>query len=153
MSKGILVALIFVSLMVSSHASPTENIFTEHLLEFDKYQSELNLEKSIPYLSKNVSIEITTCENKVEKFDMESFVSTYSSIQEHANSLSISRDIIRLENCDFGSGCTIHSRLKERLVAYEGRYDKTTISSDETKIEIVNGYPKIKNIQAKVKCD
>ncbi len=131
----------------------SDNKFIEHAIGFDKAQEQLKLKKVIPYLSNDISINITKCDNTVDHFDKNKFKETYSSIAQHGELLSMKREVTKLENCDNGKTCTIHSKMNERVVAYEGKYDKTTISTDITKLVTIGGKIDIESIKAVILCN
>ncbi|MEM7254822.1 MAG: hypothetical protein AAF493_25720 [Pseudomonadota bacterium] len=143
---------IVVGSILTGFAQAADNAFVEHVRGFDTAQSRLVVGDTIPYLADDVSISIRTCENTVERFNLETFKRAYSTIQQHANRLTIHRQVDKLEDCDGGTRCTIHSRLSERVVAYGGQYDKTTRSVETTRVERVEDSLKITSINASIEC-
>lgn len=129
-----------------------ENEFVKHLVGFDNAQSQLNLKKSLPFLSKNISIKIKSCDKSFAVYDMEKFKQVYSLIQQNAKYLITKRKIIKLEDCNNGKRCTIHSNLSEELLAFEGKYHETTLSTEITKIEKIGGVMQITSSNGSIHC-
>ena len=151
MNKKVKLIIFFISSLAANITYGSNNEFINHILSFDAAQSQLNLQKSLPHLADEISIKIKTCSNTVDTFNKEEFIKTYSSILKNAELLSISRNIKKIENC-ISSQCTIYSDLTERLVGYQGKYDKTVTSADVTRIEKINGEIKIVSIDAEIQC-
>ncbi|MBU2709154.1 hypothetical protein KCM76_24375 [Zooshikella marina] len=152
MNRKIITILLITTIIEPGIVHSTENKFVNHVIDFDKAQSKLSLQKVIPYLSDKVYIKIKTCKNSIDIFDMERFKRTFLSIQQHAELLSINREVTKIEDCDNGFRCTIYSKLKERVVAYQGKYDKTTISNDITVVEKIGESLKISSINGEILC-
>ena len=129
-----------------------ENEFVKHLTGFDNAQSELSIKKSLPFLSKNISIKIIDCDKTFVVYDMEKFKQVYSLIQKNAKYLITKRKIIKLEDCNNGKRCTIHSKLSEEVLAFEGKYHETTLSTEIAKIEKIGGIMQITSFNGNIQC-
>jgi hypothetical protein len=153
--KIIKLASLTISLLLFTSTNVVANQdtkFIEALNAFDAAQSQRNYVNAIEFLSEDISIEITKCDKTIDKMKLDDIKNGFKIFFEKAELLNVKRDITSSEFVKSDNSYIFYSNMKERLVAYNGRYDKTTISKDITKVINVHGSYKIKWVKAVVTC-